>query len=370
MVKINLLDINEDWVIFDKGSDLSIKDKPAKEEREFSLESVDELFKTSQTSKQPEPAIETRPEEPKQSAPKKIERSTASYSPQSGYKTSVNEEESFDHFPKGGKLLAVVVVVALIIAAALLYFFVFAPKGEDKEVPAVEAANEGQESDTSPAETTPQTKPEVKPAAKPELMNFYSQNNARNNYNINLAQNLIKSTSGNVEIALMVLTGDQIQFSVLADSKDVLAGYQTTLKQQFSSAQLRLIDSYDMNVSGRTKVGADFALSLKGPTSSAPLANFTTIKSGDLQATFETLAKKYRLGLQHFKKGKSVRDGQFNQTKFYFTVLGNRDTIINFTKEATSSYPAISISKIALNPSGSGSFAARMNLILNEARMN
>jgi hypothetical protein len=370
MVKINLLDINEDRVILEKGSDLSIKDKPAKEEREFSLESVDELFKNSQPSKKPEPVIEAKPEKPKQPAPKKIERSTSTYSPQSGYKTNVNEEESFDHFPKGGKLLAVVVVVALIIAAALLYFFVFAQKGEDKEVPVVEAANEAQESDTSPTETTPQTKPDVKPGAKPELMSFYSQNNAKNNYNINLAQNLIKSSSGNVEIALMVLTGDQIQFSILADSKDALAGYQTTLKQKFSSAQLRLIDSYDMNVSGRMKVAADFTLSLKAPASGAQIANFRTIKSGDLQSTFEALAKKHRLGLQHFKKGKSVREGQFNQIKFYFTVLGNRDTIINFIKEATSSYPAISISKIALNPSGSSSFAARMNLILNEARMN
>ena len=62
MVKINLLDINEDRVIFEKGSDLSMKDKPAKEEREFSLESVDELFKNSQTSKQSEPINEAKKE--------------------------------------------------------------------------------------------------------------------------------------------------------------------------------------------------------------------------------------------------------------------------------------------------------------------
>jgi hypothetical protein len=366
MVKINLLDINEERVIFEKGSDLSVKDKPAREEREFSLESVDELFKTSQTSKEPEAAKQTKPEKPKQTAPKKIERPTSTYSPQSGYKTSVNEEESFDHFPKGGKLLAVFVVVALIIIAALLYFFVFAQKGEDNQIPVVEASKEGPETDISPNETTPQMKPDV----KPELMSFYSQNNAKNNYNLDLAQNLLKSSSGTVEIALMVLTGDQIQFSVLADSKDALAGYQTNLRQRFASAQPRLIESYDMNVSGKMKAAADFTLSLKGPTGGTPLANFTAIRSGDLQSTFEALAKKHRLSLQHLKTGKPVQEGQFNQIKFYCTVSGNRDTIINFIKEATSSYPAISISKIALNPSGTGSFAARMNLILNESRMN
>ena len=125
-----------------------------------------------------------------------------------------------------------------------------------------------------------------------------------------------------------------------------------------------------MNISGKMKIGADFTLSSKGPTTGSPLANFKTIKSGDLQSTVGALAQKHRLNLQHFKKGQPVKEGQFDQIKFYCTLSGNRDTIINFIKEITSSYPAISISKIALNPSGSGTFTGRMNLILNEARTN
>jgi len=360
MVKINLLDINEERVIFEKGSDLSIKDKPAKEEREFSLESVDELFETSQTSKQAGLTQQTKSEEPKQSAPKTTQGPT--FTPENDYKTGVDEEESFDHFPKGSKLFGVVAIMVLIIAAVLVYFFIFAEKGEDKELTFAEEAKEDIKTDRSPAETAPQM--------KPELMSFYSQNKAKNSYNLNLVQDLMKSSRGNIQIALMVLTADQIQFSVLADSKDALAAYQTNLRQQFSNTQLRLVESYDMNVSGKMKIGADFTLALKGPSAGSSITNFKTIRSGDIQSTFSALAQKHGLNLQQFKKGQPFKEGQFNQIKFYCTLSGNGDTIINFIKEVTDSYPAISVLKIALNPSGSAAFTARMTLILNEATIS
>jgi hypothetical protein len=360
MVKINLLDIDEERVIYEKGSDLSIKEKPAKEGREFSLESVDELFKTSQTSKQAEPTQQTKPEEPKQPASKIAQTPIDVH--EDDYMAGVNEEESFDHFPRGGKLFKVVAIMVLLIAAALVYFFVFAEKGGEKEQPVAEASEESQGAESSPTETTS--------TVKPELASFYSQNKAKNIYTLNSAQEVMKSSRGNIQIALMVLTEDQIQFSVLADSRDALAAYQTTLEQQFSSTQLRLVESYDMNVSGKTKVGADFILALKGPAAGAPVSNVKTIKSGDLQSTFRALAQKHRLNMQSFNRGQAVRGGQFNQIKFYCNLSGNRDAIINFIKEVTDSYPAISVSKIAINPSGSAGFMARMTLILNEARIS
>lgn len=361
MEKVNLLNINEDWVIFEKGSDLSMKDKPAKEEREFSLESVDELFKTSKTSKQAELTPKLTLEEPETPAASKITQSPV-YSAENDYKAGIDEEESFDHFPRGGKLLGVIIVMVLLISAALVYFFGFAQKGGDKKPPVAEASQEDLGTNGSHTETMP--------AMKPELANFYSQNKAKNVYNLNLAQGLMKSTSGNVQIALMVLTPDQIQFSVLADTRDALTAYQAALKQQFSNAPFRLVESYNMNISGKMKIGADFTSALKGPGSGAPVSDFRTVKSGDLQLTFATLAQKHRLNMQHFKKGQPVKEGQFNRIKFYCNLTGNKDTIINFIKEVTESYPAISVSKIALNPSGSAAFTARMTLILNEARIS
>lgn len=361
MKKINLLDLNEERVIFEKGSDLSMKERPAKEEREFSLESVDELFKTSQTSKQVGLTQPTKPEEPKQPPP--ITTKSAVYTPpENDYKAGVDEEESFDHFPRGGKIFGVVIIMVLLIAAALIYFFVFAEKGGEEEPPVAEVSNESPITDSSPTETTPQM--------KPELMSFYSQNKAKSNYILNLAQDLMKSSRGDIQIALMVLTADQIQFSVLADSKNALAAYQATLRQQFSNTQLRLVESYDMNISGKMKTGADFTLALKGTSAGSSITNFKTIRSGDIESTFGALAKKHSLNLQNFNKGQPVKGGQFNQIKFYCTLSGNRDTIINFIKEVTDSYPAISVSKIALNPSGSTGFTARMTLILNEVRIS
>lgn len=362
MVKINLLDLSEDKVIFEKGSDLT-ESKPSKDEREFSLESVNELFQNSQTSKENESIkIVEDMQHRTSSEESEIKKRPA---PSENFKTSVDEEESFDHFPKSKILLIVITVIIILAAATAVYFFVLPEKSEVTSPQIAETPQEDTRQDNSQIQSTPKVGQEV--------LSIFSQNRAKNNYGLNLAQKLMNTAKGDINFALMVISPNQVQFSVIANSRNSLASYQNNLKSQFPGTNIRLVNSEDIIEAGQNKILADFSFTLTGPGNNPPVTNFQTIKPAGIKPMINSLAQKHGLNLQYFKDGKKTQLKEFNQITYYCTLMGNFDTLLNYIKEISDTYPAISFSKIALNPSnlgtaGKGQFTARITMILNESR--
>lgn len=363
MVKINLLDISEEKVIFEKGSELTTPDKPQKEEREFSLESVNELFQTSQTSKQTEPIKIVEKEETK---PEPETTRRTSPTPSESLKTSFDEEESFDHFSKR-RIFFIIAIIFMVLAAVIVYFFVL-PQREEDLTPEVGGVASGEM-------TQDQTNSEISSTAgvQQDILNIFSKNRAKNDYSLNLAQKIMNTSKPDINLALMVISPNQIQFSVIADSRSALVSYQNNLKSQFPETNVRLVNSEEMPVSGQNKILADFAFSPTGPGSSPQVTNFKLIKASDVKSTLNSLAQKHKLNLQYFKEGQKIQDKEFTQIKYYCNLAGNSNALMNFIKEITDSYPAIIFSKIAFNPSststtGMGRFTVRITMILNEPR--
>ena len=377
MVKINLLDISEEKVIFEKGSDLTTS-KPTKEEREFSLESVNELFQTSQTSKQMEP----KENELKQTEPIKIvedmkprnipEKSEIKNrpTPSESFNVSTDEEESFDHFSKGKLFTIIITIFIVLVVAAVIYFFVLPEIGE--------VSSSSQLAETSPEEVIPEETPQQdnsqtqpRPTMPQEVLNIFSRNKATNNYGLSLTKKLMTTATGNISFALLVVSPNQIQFSVIADSRNSLTSYQNTLKNQFPGTNIRLVNSEELIESGQSKILADFSFALTGPGNNPPITNFQTIKPAGIKSMLNLMAQKHRLNLQYFKEGKKIQAKGTSQVKYYCTLIGNSDALLNYLKEISDTYPAISFSKVAFNPSNLGSagknqFSARITMILNE----
>ena len=372
MVKINLLDISEEKAIYEKGSELTTPQKPAKEEKEFSLESVNELFQASQTSKQTEPTnvIEEKEQKAKkEKAEKKPEPEPlprTSLTPSESLKTSFDEEESFDHFSKR-KIFITVAIIFIVLAAVIVYLFIL-PKKEENLTPQmsdVSTEEPTQDQSSSASQSTP--------GVQPNILNIFSKNRAKNDYSLNLAQKLMNTSNPDVSLAIMIISPDQIQFSAIADSRNALTSYQDNLKSQFPGTNIRLVNSEDMPISGQNKILADFTFSQTGPNSSPQISNFKLIKASDIKSTLNSLAQKHKLNLQYFKEGQKSQNKEFVQTKYYCNLVGDSNVLMKFIKEIIDSYPAIIFSKIAFNPSslstaGTSQFTARITMILNEPR--
>lgn len=366
MVKINLLDLSEDKVILKKGAEGSTSEKATRDEREFSIESVDELFQTSQASKK----TELEKPLPKQEEAKISEKpiKLPSKTPSEVYEESLKyDEESFDSPPNRKFYIFSGIFVVIIAAAVILYFYVFGDKSREVTQPMADATTEVQEPEQPPAQAEP------RPAVNQGMLNLFSRNKAENAHGLNVARQLMNFSQNNTQFALMVLTPDQIQFTILADSRDALTNYQSNMKQQFANMKFRMVNSEEMFTSGRTKILADFTLTPGEPGSIPPISNFREITTGNLQSVIKSLSQKHQLNLQYFKKGRQTSAREFSQTKYYTTLAGDVNTLMKFLQEVVDTYPAIGFSKIAFNPSnlgalGKGQITARITMILNEDR--
>lgn len=360
MVKINLLDISKENVIFGKGAERTEAKNASSDEREFSLESVDELFQTSQ---------KTTPEKPEQPAPIQEDAPKTepiNVAPGESAPIEISEEESFDHATKRKIFLISAIVVGVILAALSVYFFLFMEKTPET-APIANTTTEQGSTESPPGKSTT--------GLDAKILSVYSQNKTRNSYSLNLARDLINTSQEDIHFALMILTPEQIQFSILANSRDGLSNYQTNLKNKYANMNIRMVNSESINVSGQNKILADFMLTLSAPKSTQPIKNYTEIKASGMQSSLRTIARKYQLNLEYYKNGQQAKGTLLNQTKIYCNLKGNMDQIIAFLQEVTDIYPAIGFTKIALNPSnlsalGKDQITARIVLILNEARMS
>jgi hypothetical protein len=126
-----------------------------------------------------------------------------------------------------------------------------------------------------------------------------------------------------------------------------------------------------MVTSGQNKILADFSFVQSGPSSSPPINNFQTIKPNGIRSMLSSLAQRHKLKLQYFKEGRMTQMKSLNQIKYYCTLSGNSKALLNYIQEISNTYPAISFSKIAFNPSNIGAigkdqFTTRITMILNE----
>lgn len=360
MVKINLLNISEENVIFNKEAGTKETEKASSDEKEFSLESVDELFQTSQKPKQNE-SKQPPPQQEKIST-----RQSAAVPPQAEATLDIGGEESFEHAGKKKIFLISAIVVIVILAALSAYYFLFMKKNTEMTAAADTTTKQGS-TQVSPGKTVS--------GLNPEVLSVYSQNKARNSYSLSLASDLINTSQKDIRFALMILTPGQIQFSILADSRNGLSGYQSDLKQKYANMNIRLVNSESINVSGQSKILADFMLTPNAPKAPQVIEKYTEIKESEMQSSLNSIAKKHRLSLDYYKKGQQAKGAVLNQTKIYCNLKGNLSQIIAFLQEMTETYPAIEFSKVALNPSNLGALGkdqitARITLILNEARMS
>lgn len=360
MIKLNLLDISEENVIFEKSGEMTPSGKSGKDEREFSLETVDELFQSSHVSKQSEPPKAKQEKPTPSTAPP----------PQSPTKTKqetiVTETEGFED-ARGKSLLIVTLVVILILGGVAAYYFLFMKSEPVTPSEAGETISEEMARQSAPAEAVP--------GVPSEIQALYQENKTSNVHGVNMAQRLMNLPATNIQVALMVLTPTQIQLSVQAGSRGGLDSYQATLRQNFPASQVRLVNTEEMRISGENKILADFTFTLSQPQTTASLDNYQKVTSEGIQTTFRSLAQRHQINLQSIKKGQPTRADQVTKTKFYSILSGDQDRLMRFIQEIADRFPAILFTKIALNPSdwvatGRNQMTARINFVLNEALLN
>lgn len=360
MVKLNLLDISEENVIMDKSEEVSATGKSGKEEREFSLETVDELFQSSQVSKQSD-VKKTAPVGEAQKTPQESQPLSKTIG-----EPELIDVEAFDA-PSRKPLLIVSLIVILILGALAAYYFLVM-KGED----------------AAPAETAEPTSQrfaregaseEQTPGIDPQIQALYVQNKSGNVHGLNLAQQLLGASQPDIQLALMVLTPGQIQFSVQTGSRAALNSYQENLRKNFPTSEIRLVNTEEMRIAGQNRILADFTFPLSQPGATAAVRDFEKTTPEAIQTAFRTLAQKHRINLQSFKKGQETRTDRVVQVKHYSILAGDQDRVMSFMQEVADTYPAILFTKIAFNPSdlggaGRNQITARINFVLNEALLN
>ena len=205
-----------------------------------------------------------------------------------------------------------------------------------------------------------------------QLNNLFSQNQKDNLASSNATQKLFNLTSPNLNYSIIIISPSLIQFSVLANSNNDIDLYRSSLKTDFPTSQIRLVNKKSITIGNSDKILADFSLELSGVNVDAPLNETREIDSKTISDTWHSAAQNHNLTMTYFKKGKQVTNNQVEQILFYSTLAGSTGNLINFINEVINFYPAINFAKISLNPSNQvitkkGKTTARITLLLNQS---
>lgn len=255
------------------------------------------------------------------------------------------EPPGFDSsFPKNRMIL---ILGAVGLALIILFVYLWLGPG---------SSNTGDTQDIT--FTTPSKAP---PAVEPEntmpgyLKSRFAQNQGENQLYLNYANSLLGVSSSNYGYTLLVITSDGIYMSVLGGSRDAIAEFRRSIKDQSPGLVMNVVSTQDKYVNGNKKILADFSVPVTtsgaGNAASLSMRSFTPT---DVRSLVSSLAQKYNLRTSYFQQGDQEREGQFQKTYYYATVNGSRSSIVQFLQDISQTHPEISFIKISMYPYNTG----------------
>lgn len=335
MVKFNAMDIPEE-----QKSSRDKRSTPSESEKAKSKEDI--LFFTEQEEK---PTVETETkssffddEPPKRQPP---------FTPREAFKSDYAEEPpGFDSsFPKNRMIL---ILGAIGLALIILFIYLWLGPG---------SGDSGDTQDitfTTPSETAPTTT-EPSSTLPAYVTTQFAQNQGKNQFYLNYANNLLGVGSSSYGYTLLVTTSDGIYMSVLGDSRDAIAEFRRAIKDQYPGLVMNVTSTQDKYVNGNKKILADFSVPVTTPgagnTASSSMRSFTPT---DVRSLVSSLAQKNNLQTSYFQQGDQEREGQFQKTFYYAIVNGSRSSIVQFLQEMSQTHPEINFIKISMYPYNTG----------------
>lgn len=340
---------------------------PKKEEIKPSAPEENEFLETISPD---EPVEETVPadenetfafeaiEEPKKPAESKAKKMRFR---ESGISDSLTDRESkWGQESTGGWKKAIVLIVILLVII-LAGYGLYRYTGIFKNLPFLKKKTTLQ---NSPAES----QPPIPQATVNPLTPVFQKNLGSNSYLNTTLQQIISKKSGTVRFAMVIITPGEINLTVISDAADKVARFKNDLNKSFTGLKFTTIATQTEMINRNQMIFAD--LSSKISPSSLPTSS-ASVGSVKPPSTFNqevgNLIKKYRLTLEYLKTGKIIDASQYQINHFYLNVSGNKEGILNFISDISTSFPAAQITKISLNPSNLTTYSdsyisARINI--------
>lgn len=207
------------------------------------------------------------------------------------------------------------------------------------------------EKSTQKKTATTTEKQSVPTIAQPVLETY------QNNLGINLfiqdkLKKIISLRSNTTRFSLIVITPSEINLTVVSDSEDKISQFRTNLTNLSNDLNFRNLSTKSQTINNKKMYFADFNSKI-APASITPYSDdLTKLKQVfDIQTEMTNLTKANKLKLDYLKNGRALDGNLFQERFHYMGVSGNREGMINFLTELTSSYPLLRINKISANPS-------------------
>jgi hypothetical protein len=349
MVKLNLL--TDEKIVETRFEQNSFTD-----ENEIQLEEIEDRQKSSPQIEfqqpvefQEEPAADETVEsitEPSQAIP-----TVTSF--KSDHDTDTNFEQSFN----SKKLLIILAAILGIILIGFVLYQILGPMGDDA-TPTIAEAGKGEASSTVSKTNS-------------QLSTLFDQNQKDNLAALKATQQLFNLSSATLNYSIIIISPSLIQFAILANSDSDIDAYRSTLKANFPTSQIRMVNKEITSIGDGDKILADFSLNVSNTNAAPPMEETREIDVDNISDSWRTLSKTHKLTTIYFNKGKQVTNNQVKQILFYSTLTGTTENLVSFINEVTNYYPAINFAKISFNPSDKvitpkGKSTARITILLNQ----
>jgi len=280
-----------------------------------------------------------------------------------------NGEGGFDSQSGGGfsKTLIIIFIIIFVFIGSgfLLYKFtgIFnnlssSSKSEtESQVPVVEQVPTP---DSEPAQTAAAT-------ASP-MLPVWLKNMGNNQFISSNLEQIATQRSSFSRFSLIVFTVSEINLTVLSDSPDKVARFKDDLNKSLPQLNFRTISTQEKNINRSRLIFAD--LNSKIPSTLIQTGTGSP-KNGspsrNLRNDLTNLTKKHKLKLEYFNSGKTIPGNQYSEIYYYVNIRGSRTGILGFLSELTSTFPAVKIKKISVNPTNlvtysNNSLFIRLNL--------
>jgi len=362
MVKLNLLEIPGKQAVTSGKEQKGVgKEEKSTEGQEFSIDSIDQLFKSTQ---KPTPLpLEEQREVRADKIPKPSPKPSPSpeISQRRPQKKEYIPDERFEEPGANRKIIfGIVGALVIIIVALLIYWFL--PTGKKEAPPLVV--------EETPVQTQEQIASQM---SREELEKQFSNNFSNNSSSLTMAKNLLHSSYEGVEYSILVVTQDLVQLSVLSNSPEEAEYYKNYLSNKFPQSSVKLVGTSESPVDNTVMYLSDFYISLSPLGATSPISSYREVNSNSIKSVLDAAAQSHQLRIQYFNKGKQIKSGLLVQTNYYYHLRGLPESVLNFLRDIINTYPAIKFNKIAINPGNytfknEGEVLARFIIILNEIR--
>jgi hypothetical protein len=205
---------------------------------------------------------------------------------------------------------------------------------------------------TTQKKTAPTTEAQGVSTIPQPLLETYQNNLGINLFIQDKLQKIISLRSNTTRFSLIVITPGEINLTVVSDSEAKIGQFRNNLANLLNELNFRILSTKSRIVSNRKLYFADLSCKIDPATITPYSDDLTKLKQvTDIPAEMSNLTKVHKLKLDYLKNGRTL-DGNLLQEHFhYMGVSGNREGMINFLNELTSSYPLLRINKISANPS-------------------